>query len=468
MADGVDHLLREYKHLKTNTGEFGTWTPTAERTTGSALDVSVVVAASDAQPSIKAAADYVCDGVADEVEINAAQDYLQALSGIDGGVIVLTEGNYRLDGPINIYGPNSIRGAGQESTALFTTSNVTDEVAPLYLSSTWSYCTDLSVRVNHDGYDYAVYASGNSGQYGHIARVTGHMNAPTASGYYGAFGIGSYVQADHLYVPTSNHGDGIIYNGSYDAKITNCRLMGADGNANGNGAGIILKNVSGTFGRDVIVMGNWISGSTSYDIYVTADDCIVVGNHVQESGITITSDASGTVVGLNLGTVTDNGVNTESVTSQASPLTTKGDLWGYDTADNRIPVGADGTVLVADSAQALGLKWDPQAGLETEVWGLPGTVTTGEGASRLYAPVAMTLVDFRISLSAGTATVDVNKDGTTVFTTQANRPAISSGTVSSLAVPDVTSVAADSYLTIDVDAASSAEDLIVTMRWRKT
>ena len=44
-----------------------------------------------------------------------------------------------------------------------------------------------------------------------------------------------------------------------------------------------------------------------------------------------------------------------------SPLTTKGDVWGYDTGNNRIPVGADGTVLVASSAQALGVKWGTSA-----------------------------------------------------------------------------------------------------------
>lgn len=39
------------------------------------------------------------------------------------------------------------------------------------------------------------------------------------------------------------------------------------------------------------------------------------------------------------------------------PLTTKGDLFGYDTAAARIPIGANNTVLTADSTQALGLKW---------------------------------------------------------------------------------------------------------------
>lgn len=40
-----------------------------------------------------------------------------------------------------------------------------------------------------------------------------------------------------------------------------------------------------------------------------------------------------------------------------SPLTTKGDIYTYAAADARLPVGANGTVLTADSAQATGLRW---------------------------------------------------------------------------------------------------------------
>jgi hypothetical protein len=47
----------------------------------------------------------------------------------------------------------------------------------------------------------------------------------------------------------------------------------------------------------------------------------------------------------------------------SSPLTTKGDVYGYDSADARIPVGANDQVLTADSAQTLGVKWaDAAAG----------------------------------------------------------------------------------------------------------
>lgn len=51
-----------------------------------------------------------------------------------------------------------------------------------------------------------------------------------------------------------------------------------------------------------------------------------------------------------------------------SPLTTKGDLYTYDTADARLAVGSDGQVLVADSAESLGVKW--------------GDITSGVGGFR--------------------------------------------------------------------------------------
>lgn len=44
------------------------------------------------------------------------------------------------------------------------------------------------------------------------------------------------------------------------------------------------------------------------------------------------------------------------------PLTTKGDIHGYDTADARIPVGTDDQVLTADSGEGLGVKWAAAGG----------------------------------------------------------------------------------------------------------
>jgi hypothetical protein len=46
----------------------------------------------------------------------------------------------------------------------------------------------------------------------------------------------------------------------------------------------------------------------------------------------------------------------------SSPLTTKGDLYTYSTADARLAVGTNGQYLSADSAEATGLKWVTPAG----------------------------------------------------------------------------------------------------------
>jgi hypothetical protein len=43
--------------------------------------------------------------------------------------------------------------------------------------------------------------------------------------------------------------------------------------------------------------------------------------------------------------------------SSISPLTTKGDVWGFSTVDARLPVGSNNQILTADSSQTLGIKW---------------------------------------------------------------------------------------------------------------
>jgi hypothetical protein len=66
-------------------------------------------------------------------------------------------------------------------------------------------------------------------------------------------------------------------------------------------------------------------------------------------------------------------------------LTTKGDVWGYSTTNARIPVGTNGQVLTADSAQALGVKWATPAGgggkvLQVVQYILVGEVSTSSGS----------------------------------------------------------------------------------------
>lgn len=58
----------------------------------------------------------------------------------------------------------------------------------------------------------------------------------------------------------------------------------------------------------------------------------------------------------------DAGTETALGGGSESPLTTKGDVYVYGSADARLPVGTNGQVLTADSTQTLGVKWATASG----------------------------------------------------------------------------------------------------------
>ena len=134
----------------------------------------------------------------------------------------------------------------------------------------------------------------------------------------------------------------------------------------------------------------------------------------------------------------------------------------------------DGQVLTTVSGKA---AWAAPSGgggggIREALNKFSGALTVGVGATRLYndtgAPWTITSVRATVETapSGGTVVVDVNIDGTTIFTTQASRPAIAAGAATSGKVTsaEVTSVPDGSYITIDVDATSSpAANLTVTL-----
>ena len=81
----------------------------------------------------------------------------------------------------------------------------------------------------------------------------------------------------------------------------------------------------------------------------------------------IKGGASGTPTRLGVGTngqclTVTGGALVWGACGSASPLTTKGDLYTYDTGNVRLPVGADGLFLKANSATATGLEWAAAGG----------------------------------------------------------------------------------------------------------
>ena len=106
-----------------------------------------------------------------------------------------------------------------------------------------------------------------------------------------------------------------------------------------------------------------------------------------------------------------------------------------------------------------------------------GNLAVGAGGNRFLLPWGITILG--VTATVGTAptgsaaTFDVNKNGTTIFTTQANRPSIAAGAYVTAAerVPDLPTILQGDYLTVDRDAIGSTvpgADASVFIRYRKT
>ena len=63
-------------------------------------------------------------------------------------------------------------------------------------------------------------------------------------------------------------------------------------------------------------------------------------------------------IGYFLGTFDFSGATVLGLSSTPSPLTTKGDLYSFSNVNGRLPIGANGTVLCADSTQPFGMGWE--------------------------------------------------------------------------------------------------------------
>jgi hypothetical protein len=119
-----------------------------------------------------------------------------------------------------------------------------------------------------------------------------------------------------------------------------------------------------------------------------------------------------------------------------SPLTTKGDLFGFSTANARLAVGSDGQIVVADSTQTLGVKWangGPFGRATTQVINGTTSVTAAMGVIEINAASGNVILNLpawvantswafkRIdSVEANTVTINANGsdtiDGAASFT----------------------------------------------------
>jgi hypothetical protein len=103
------------------------------------------------------------------------------------------------------------------------------------------------------------------------------------------------------------------------------------------------------------------------------------------------------------------------------------------------------------------------AGSRLPAFSSSGTLFIDVGGHRLYndSDAAWTIVSLRASVGTAPAgssiIIDVNVNGTTIFTTQANRPTIAVGSFTSGKITnmDVATVPIGGYLTVDIDQVGS-------------
>jgi len=108
------------------------------------------------------------------------------------------------------------------------------------------------------------------------------------------------------------------------------------------------------------------------------------------------------------------------------------------------------------------------SGVQQTIFTSEGSLITVSGQLRIYNLYGINKIISKVFLSVGTPPstqsiiVDINKNGTTIFTTQANRPAITSGQYTGFSTNiDVPTWGSEEYLTMDIDQVGIGSDLTV-------
>lgn len=196
----------------------------------------LVVAAADAPETMRKQADYVCDGHADDEEINAA---LAELLLQQGGELYLTQGLYKCSGPIGVGGVAgitglngiSMRGAGVW-TNITHDGDWTDADLRIVRLGNGSWSTVEMMTVDSPGIDYSGCIMGYVIRYwkgGYWTEAYGETNCDGVASAWLTFSDGD-AKALVVTVPRNTVVDGVqlwVYE-AFNSDGTNLITVGAE------------------------------------------------------------------------------------------------------------------------------------------------------------------------------------------------------------------------------------------------
>jgi hypothetical protein len=530
---------------------------------------SIRVAASDARQESISAADFVCDGVDDQEEIQAA---IALLHTAGGGRLLLSEGTFVCAAQLSLPSGSDIEivGMGMEATLItFENDSGSSWTQAFHAhSSNHTSIRDLSMSAlfaSANNISYVLDAGGTTGLDLHSLKLDN--KALTATG--GALRVQSKGLVEDILVPVGNLGSGIevtgdtvtlvgcrveqgqdVSNGEYAFLVSgdHCTFTGCKAEFNGDGSGDDQGGIQdngqwNTYTNCEIIgdsgasptfplKGIYFTGASgpAYStvtgcriaaegacVVIAADDVEIIGNSLERAtggnvvGIEVQTTASRVVIDSNLIDTTVGTGHGISIEGAADDILVSGNI--IRSGDDGIHVSTTATKVMLHnnhvvSATNDGLHVESGGDVtvhgndfsgastaingtvtdlhgvggasdelieETQVFSSQGNLSVTTGTTRLVFAYAATIVDVRAVVdtqpTGAAVIVDVNKNGTTIFTTQANRPTIAVSTNDSgLATPDVTSFAAGDYMQVDIDQIGSTiagADLTVMVRFRR-
>jgi hypothetical protein len=248
---------------------------------------------------------------------------------------------------------------------------------------------------------------------------------------------------------TKSYVDSTVASGAPDATTTSKGLVQLAGDLGGAGTTASAPVISNN-----AITASKIAAGVITDTHIAA---------ISESKITgLTTDLAATEKTVNKGVA--NGYapldNTGKIASTYLPVTAPGIQHGTGSPSNS--VGSDGDFYVDTSASLLyGPKttgaWPGSPILlrttQIATFSSSGVLAVKSGGTRYYYEQAATIQQVRASVgtapSGASIIIDVRKNGTSIFPISP-RPATTSGSNTTTATPDTTSLAAGDYLTVDI------------------